>query len=122
LVDKPKWKERYLQRRLDLGLDCDNEASHVGDVVQSWRFSRAVSVPFGQIPRWISYRLLSRSTIGEIYGIPKLGLRAHAVLKRFIDGASDPPLNETADPLIVSSKQGREHLRKVTECGSSPDH
>jgi hypothetical protein len=32
LVDKPKWKDRYLQRRLDLGLDCDNEASHVGDV------------------------------------------------------------------------------------------
>ena len=68
LVDKPKWKERYLQRRLDLGLDCDNEASHVGDVVQSWRFSRAVSVPFGQIPPWISYRLLSRSTIGESTG------------------------------------------------------
>jgi hypothetical protein len=97
LVEKPRWKERYLQHRLELGLNCENEASHVGDVVQSWHFSRAVPVPFGQIPRWISYRLLSRSTIGEIYGVPELGLRAHAVLKRFIDGVSQPPLSETND-------------------------
>jgi hypothetical protein len=97
LVDNPAWREQYLRFRSDLGLDCQDEASHVGDVVQSWRFSRAVAVPFGQIPRWISYRLLSRSTIGEIYGVCELGLRAHAILKGFIDGVSDPPLEDTND-------------------------
>ncbi len=97
LVDNPSWKERYLKLRLDLDLNCEDEASHVGDVVQSWRFSRAIPVSFGRIPRWISYRLLSRSTIGEVYGIPSLGLHAYAVLKRFIDGISDQPLSETDD-------------------------
>jgi hypothetical protein len=97
LVDDPPWRERYLEQRRELGLDCEDEESHVGDVVQSWRFSREIAVPFGQIPRWITYRLLSRSTLGEIYGVPELGLRAHAVLNNFLDGVAEPALVTTDD-------------------------
>jgi hypothetical protein len=97
LVNDPPWRSDYLRLRQELGLEAENEASHVGDVIQSWRFSRAVAVPFGLIPRWISYRLLGRSTLGEIYGVPALGLRAHAVLKRFLDGSAEPPLTPTND-------------------------
>lgn len=65
--------------------------------VQSWRFSHEIAVPFGQIPRWITYRLLSRSTLGEIYEVPELGLRAHAVLKNLLDGVAEPALVMTDD-------------------------
>jgi hypothetical protein len=97
LIDNPSWRARYLDFRRGQGLDCSNEDSHVGDIVQSWRFSSLVEVPFGRIPRWITYRLLSRPTIGNIYGFPELGLHAHATLKRFIDGISDPPMTDTND-------------------------
>ena len=95
LVDNPPWRERYFQLRRQLSLDCSNEASHVGDIVQSWRLSNLVSVPFGRIPRWISYRLLSRPTIGEIYGFPERGLHAYETLKHFIDGVPGPPMPDT---------------------------
>lgn len=97
LVDNPSWRTQYLELRQRLGLDCSKEDSHVGDVVQSWRFSNLIGIAFGRIPRWITYRLLSRPTIGEIYGFPELGLHAHATLKRFIDRATDPPLTDTDD-------------------------
>jgi hypothetical protein len=104
VINDPPWRSRYLDMRRRLGLERSDEASHVGDVVQSWRISNLVSVPFGRIPRWISYRLLSRQTIGEISGVRERELSAYPVLKRAIDGISDPPLEETDDLIEIERR------------------
>jgi hypothetical protein len=104
LIDNPPWRARYLEFRRQHRLDVSDESSHVGDIVQSWRFSKLVKVPFGRIPRWITYRLLSRPTVGEIYGYPERGLHAHATLKRFIQGVPDPPLTATNDLLEIQRR------------------
>ena len=104
LIDNPPWRARYLEFRRQHRLDVSDESSHVGDIVQSWRFSKLVKVPFGRIPRWITYRLLSRPTVGEIYGYPERGLHAHATLKRFIRGVPDPPLTTTNDLLEIQRR------------------
>ena len=96
LIDNPPWRARYLEFRKQQGLDCSNK-SHVGDIIQSWRFSNLIGVPFGRVPRWITYRLLSRPTIGNVPGFAQIGLHAHATLKRFIDGIADPPMTVTDD-------------------------
>lgn len=36
--NKPNWIDDYLALRRQQGLDCANQASHVGDVVQCWSF------------------------------------------------------------------------------------
>jgi len=128
LIDNPPWRERYFQFRRQQGLDCTDEASHAGDIIQSWRFSTLVVVPFGRVPRWISYRLLSRPTIGEIYGFPELGLHAHATLSRFIHGIPDPPITDTDDLheierrlLTFVSPSALEHLCVALQQLEHPD-
>src|SRR5207245_200609 len=70
LVDHPGWFDEYLDLRGAQGLDIDDRQSHVGDVVQCWRVEKFVPIPFPLIPRWITYRLLSRNTIGVINDRP----------------------------------------------------
>lgn len=70
-VDLSRHKE-YLRLRKEQNLDTTEVVngqkiySHLGDVIQSWKVESFQEVPFPLVPRWISYRLMHRSTIGWI--------------------------------------------------------
>jgi hypothetical protein len=63
-VDKPDWIDEYLKLRKNVALN--DEINHVGDMIQTWKVSKWEELPFAGIPRWITYRLLSRDTAGII--------------------------------------------------------
>lgn len=67
LVENPVWAAEYLDYRRNGGLPWEPEGYHVGDVVQTWHTSEWRAFQFALVPRWITYRLLSRNTIGVIY-------------------------------------------------------
>lgn len=88
LVDQPEWADTYFALRRRLKLNMAEEGDHIGDVCQSWPVRSWKSLPFFAIPRWISYRLLSRNTVGEIYDLENEGLSAWETLSKIIDDPS----------------------------------
>lgn len=66
LVDIPPWGDRYLDLRKASGCTVEDPLGHIGDVVQTWPIDNWHALPFVGLPRWISYRLLSRNTLGII--------------------------------------------------------
>lgn len=95
LVNDPPWAEGYLDLRRGSGLPCDDERDHIADVVQSWPVEGWIAVPFVLLPRWISYRLLSRNTIGWIEDRPDGRERAADVLEQLHGGTFAPDLGPT---------------------------
>jgi len=104
LTDAPPWREEYLKLRRESGLDIRNEQSHVGDIAQSWPLSPLQKVPFARVPRWISYRLLSRPTIGEIEGFLDLELDPYDTLKSLMDGSAAEVPAETGDTAEIERR------------------
>ncbi len=94
VVENPEWKNRYLRLRRDEKLNCDDEKSHVGDVVQNWPVKQLKKVPFGLVPRWISYRFFDRSSAGKIKGFPSLKLNAYSTLKGMLNGGAPVDLTK----------------------------
>ncbi|HSW49182.1 MAG TPA: restriction endonuclease [Bryobacteraceae bacterium] len=66
LIDRPDWAEAYLSLRAAQKLPCEVPFDHVADVVQTWPVGDWEELPFAGVPRWISYRLLSRNTAGIV--------------------------------------------------------
>lgn len=66
LADRPGWADDYIELRKAQGLAAAPEFDHVGDVVQCWPVQEWHELPFPALPRWISYRLLSRNTTDVI--------------------------------------------------------
>lgn len=108
LVDHPVWADEYLSLRGRLAKEgklgesanelsrSTYESEHVSDVVQTWAVEALRSVAFPLVPRWISYRLLSRTTIGWIPDAPD-GRMAWTVLNELYDGRYTPDLRPTSD-------------------------
>lgn len=82
--DRPLWGPEYISLRKAKKLDISEIAYHIGDVSQIWHVESWETVLFPLIPRWISYRLLSRNTFGRIYDIANIGLFAHQRLSQVI--------------------------------------
>lgn len=106
LVDNPAWADAYLELRAQQRLDCSNVQSHIGDVVQSWEIDGELrTVPFTFLPRWITYRLLSRNSCGVIPDRPYNNRSAYeALLALYNDGAPRFELPPTLDPLEVEGR------------------
>lgn len=96
LVDAPSWGSEYIQLRKAGDLECTDEVSHVSDVVQTWPVDGFVSIAFPLIPRWISYLLLSRNTIGWLTDSPD-GRSAAALLNQVYEGSYCPDISPTCD-------------------------
>jgi hypothetical protein len=86
LVNDPPWADEYLKYRQAKRLPFDDEMSHIGDVVQSWPVERWQAVPVPHIPRWISYLLFRRDTIGLIGNHPDGQPSAASVLQQLQAG------------------------------------
>jgi len=89
VVDSPSWGQHYLDLREGKGLANSPAADHIGDVVQCWPVDEWRTVPFPLVPRWITYRLLSRNTAGLIYGLPDLSLEPHRRVEALLSGRDE---------------------------------
>lgn len=85
LTDKPDWADSYFSLREENELETQHEGQHVGDIAQSWPIHAWHEIPFTAIPRWISYRLLSRNTLGIISDLEDPEESALDVIKALIE-------------------------------------
>lgn len=69
LVDDPHWFDEYLELRKQQKRRIEPPSSHLGDVVQSWSVTKFTEIIYPLIPRWLSYQLLRRNTVGWIKGV-----------------------------------------------------
>lgn len=100
LVDRPTWADTYLKLRSDHGLKTEPEMSHVGDIVQSWPVVEWRTLVFPALPRWISYRLLSRNTVGVINDLSQPKVRALETVRDLMElpaGAQYLPFQDGQD-------------------------
>lgn len=104
LVNDPPWADQYLDLRRKSGLQCSNEADHIADVVQSWPVDNWKKVPFAYLPRWISYRLLSRTTIGLIEDRPDGQQGAADILEQLYNGTFVPNVSSTSSLAEVEAR------------------
>jgi hypothetical protein len=100
LVDQPAWADEYLRLRAKHALRAEPQADHVGDIVQTWPVRWDPTVPFTAIPRWISFRLLSRNTIGVIEDLQEPAISALDAIRDLVSAPArhGPPL--TGDPQL----------------------
>jgi hypothetical protein len=71
LENDPPWADEYLELRRRQGLSFAEADGHISDVVQYWPLEGPLkTVPFPFVPRWITYSLLSRNTIGWLHDRP----------------------------------------------------
>jgi len=114
LVDRPEWANEYLELRAKQKLDVVNENSHIGDIAQTWSVESWIEIPFPAIPRWISYRLLSRNTIGRIYDLEEDNLSAYDVLNSLLRNTEiqGPIISGNIEQLLIDwlSPNSFEHL------------
>lgn len=103
VVDEPAWADEYLELRRKQGLPIDPVGDHVADVVQCWTIGTWTECSFGIIPRWITYRLLSRDTSGIIYNLPDLGLLVHPTLSS-LHRSTVTPFQSTTDLALVAQR------------------
>lgn len=85
LISNPTWIDQYFDLRKQQGKDVSNYLSHIGDVIQTWSVEKWHEISFPAIPRWISYRLLSRNTAGIIHDLENPKMSAYEVLDEIID-------------------------------------
>jgi hypothetical protein len=109
LVDDPPWGDRAVRQYAAAVLkhppgSPEGEAQFLTDYVQTWSVSGWTEVPFPRIPRWISYRFLSRNTIGWIEDCPADGRTAARVLEEICRSPEYPPLPVTTDVAEVASR------------------
>ena len=113
LVDTPEWGQQYLELRQNSGLDYSNGPSYIADLVQCWHIDRWRTVPFPLVPRWISYRLLSRNTAGVIHGVNGIALDPYARVEALLhETHRDSPQAMTTAALLTEwvSPSTFEHL------------
>ena len=91
LVDDPPWGPDYLRIRSNSGLDDDPPGRYLSDVVQCWQIEEWRPMAFALVPRWISYRLLSRNTSGIIHDLPDGLGNVHETVQRLY---GDAPLGK----------------------------
>ena len=104
LVNDPPWAEEYLRLCKKHRLDCSNEADLIAEVVQSWPVEDWRPIAFPLIPRWISYSLLSRSTIGWLHDRPDKKLRVVEVLDQIYTKTFKANLEPTIDKTEVEGR------------------
>ena len=98
LVNDPPWADKWLDSHVN-----ERKKQKIGDeewianVVQKWPVEGFAPVPFPLIPRWISYRLLSRDTIGWIFDRPVGKQSAVDVLEQLYEGKFSVYLEPTGD-------------------------
>lgn len=104
LVDDPQWGEEFL--RLKAQSDSSNvREQDISEVVQCWQVDDWKRCAFPLVPRWVSYRLLSRNTIGWIEDQPLKGLKVYNALSQIIDEPLKPALFErTSDPAEIERR------------------
>jgi len=73
LADNPAWADDYINLVNEKKIVKTGESAdyYLGDVVYSWSVEEWKTLSFAAIPRWISYRLLSRTTVGIISDLKK---------------------------------------------------
>src|SRR5207302_47040 len=100
LVDDPAWGEEFVDLRMKQGSRDDPPSERdVSEVVQCWKVEQWHRWPFPLVPRWISYRLLSRNTLGWLEDQRSKGLRVSDVLDHIIEGTYKVSIfEETSDP------------------------
>jgi len=105
LVNDPPWAEEFLRLCKKHKLDCPNEADLIAEVVQSWPVEGWRCIAFPLIPRWISYSLLSRSTIGWLHDRPDKKHRVVEVLDQiYTTGTFKANLEPTIDKTEVEGR------------------
>jgi hypothetical protein len=108
LVDDPvEWADEYIQLRKDQKLCSVPRVDHVADVVQSWKVECWRSVPVPAVPRWISYVMFLRHSIGWLPNHPDYpdgGPSAASVLLPMLDGDYSLNLALTTDPSKVEKR------------------
>lgn len=99
LVDNPAWGQEFLDlREKQASKDDPPDEEDISEVVQCWEVEEWHRWPFPLVPRWISYRLLSRNTVGWLGDQPTKGLRVSDVLEQIIDGTYKVTIfEETSD-------------------------
>lgn len=97
LVDHPIWGDAYLDLRRKAGLKVEPEYSYIGDVVQTWSVRRWHTLVFPALPRWISYRLLSRNTVGVIRDLNDPRLSAMGTVRELMALPPGKQYNSTED-------------------------
>jgi hypothetical protein len=114
LVDNPEWADDYLRLRKSQGAYDNAEIDLIGDIAQTWPISSWHDIPFMNIPRWISYRLLSRNTVGVIDDLNGCSTSALDTIKKLIDNPDRfitlNPDNLEVELLNWLSPQSFEHL------------
>lgn len=102
LVDAPPWASAYLHLREQVSKDFSPAGNYLADVVQCWRVEAWKERPFPLVPRWISYRLLSRNTAGVIVDIPEYSLNAHERIETLLrDPREAPPVMPVSDRAAI---------------------
>lgn len=89
LADDPHWATDYLELRRETGLSTEPEAGHVADVSQIWSVVDWITIPFPAVPRWISYRFLSRNTAGIVGDLRSPQVSAHEVMADILSKPED---------------------------------
>jgi len=109
LIDDPAWGDEALRRYAakvvqEPVITSEDEARFLTDYVQSWTVKRWTEVPFPRIPRWISYRFLSRNTIGWIENCPADKRLAAEVLEDICRNPVYPQMTATTDINEVATR------------------
>ena len=99
LVDDPAWGQEFLDLRVKQdSKDDPPDEEDISEIVQCWEVEEWHRCPFPFVPRWISYRLLARNTVGWLDDQPTKGLKASDVLEQIIDGTYKVTIfEETSD-------------------------
>ncbi|MCY3664802.1 MAG: restriction endonuclease [Gemmatimonadetes bacterium] len=102
VIDAPDWCQRYLDLRKDAGKECTPADEYVADVVQCWRVDEWQMVPFPLVPRWISYRLLSRNTAGVIKPVAGVNADPHVRITDLLQNGSDGAREVTSTASLLA--------------------
>lgn len=108
LVDAPEWADDYVQMlrlKNKLAEDCpgDKVSWYLGDLVQVWHVKEWKTLAFPLLPRWISYRMMSRNTFGVIYDFKDVDLFAHERVRQLLDETT--PLRSARDGIDLIETQ-----------------
>lgn len=88
LVNNPTWAETYINHRRTNQHEIEDRASHLRDVVQSFKVNEWKAVSLALIPAWIRRTLFGRSTVARFHPVvigQSKTLHPHTYLKKLFD-------------------------------------
>lgn len=100
----PPWADDYLAIRRASGLEAEDEANHVSDVVQCRLVDEFRAISFPLFPAWMRRSLLGRSTFGRVKPMPEYGLFPFPVVDGLMRRPARPAFPWTRDPLEVGAR------------------